>query len=139
MLRCYANIHKRLLIYILMNFDEKFRDLELDSPNQSMRQKKIDAFCNSLTEHQFQTLIKTYETAIETRKLELELFWKRSFFSGVLLPQHLLDIVNYNIILGLRFFWPASDLCARSLGHSAIEETNTGMRHGKLNSIESRR
>ncbi len=40
----------------------------------------IDKICNDLSDRQFQMLMKAYETAVETRKFEIELFWKRSFF-----------------------------------------------------------
>ncbi len=63
-----------------MNFAEKFQELGLDTFNINTNQKKIDAFCNGLSEHEFQIFMKAYETAVETRKLELELFWKRSLF-----------------------------------------------------------
>lgn len=43
---------------------------------------KMDGYGNSedIEERKFQILMKAYETAVETRKLEIELFWKRSFF-----------------------------------------------------------
>jgi hypothetical protein len=33
-------------------------------------------------DQKFQILLKKYETVFETRKLEIELFWRRSLFSG---------------------------------------------------------